>query len=137
MDVREPRLEGLFPDITTLRAHRFTGKKASLSIKFACVRAHIVPSCFFLRGVPNFIIFRGQLRSHEISNGHMCMHGYKCTSFTRNAHAHILPRAGHGRRLRTYVPPPDHTSLRMRAYIHIHVELYVRMRACVHRYIHV
>ena len=27
---------------------------------------------------------------------------------TRNAHAHILPRAGHGRRLRTYVPSPDH-----------------------------
>ena len=51
--------------------------------------------------------------------------------YTRNAHAHILPRAGHGRRLRTYVPFPDHTSLRMRACIHIHVELHVRMRACV------
>ena len=34
--------------------------------------------------------------------------------------------------VRTYVPSPDHTTLRMRACIHIHVELHVRMRACVH-----
>ena len=52
-----------------------------------------------------------------------------CIIITRNAHAHILPRAGHGRRLRTYVPSPDHTSLRMRAYIQ-----WNSTYACVHVY---
>ena len=47
---------------------------------------------------------------------------------TRNTHAHILPRAGHG--IRTYVPSPDHTSLRMRACI-THTRGTPRTHACM------
>ena len=68
----------------------------------------------------------------ELAHARPPMSSISVVIYTRNAHAHIFLSAGHGRRLRTYVPSPDHTSLRMRACIRIHVELHVRMHACVH-----
>ena len=47
---------------------------------------------------------------------------------TRNAHAHILPRAGHGRRLRTYVPRPYQST---HACIHTHTRGTPRTHACM------
>ena len=56
------------------------------------------------------------------------------TSNTRNAHAHILPRAGHGRRLRTYVPSPDRSTIPVYACVHAYTYTWNSTYACVHVY---
>ncbi|XP_037100022.1 cytosolic carboxypeptidase-like protein 5 isoform X2 [Syngnathus acus] len=66
MDEREPRLPQLFPDVDTLRPHRFENKR----VFFLSSRVHPgeTPSSFVFNGFLDFILKKDDPRAHALRN---------------------------------------------------------------------